>query len=222
MNIVKVGLVVDPVKPRRYDSPARRRQAEATRRAVLRAARDLFTAQGYADTSVTEVARRAGVSVDTVYASVGRKPQLLLAVHDMILASADEPLPSAERDYVRQIQQATTAEDKIRRYADALAELLPRTVPLDLALREAGTTDRECRDLRESISRRRRANMRLFAGDLRSTGRLRPDLTDDQVADVVWSMNSPEFFQLLADAGYQPRQYADLVADIWGRTLLAP
>ena len=171
---------------------------------------------------MTEVARRAGVSVDTVYASVGRKPQLLLAVHDMILASADEPLPSAERDYVRQIQQATTAEDKIRRYADALAELLPRTVPLDLALREAGTTDRECRDLRESISRRRRANMRLFAGDLRSTGRLRPDLTDDQVADVVWSMNSPEFFQLLADAGYQPRQYADLVADIWGRTLLAP
>lgn len=189
---------------------------------MLRAARDLFTAQGYADTSVADVARTARVSVDTVYASVGRKPQLLLAVHDMILASADEPLPAVERDYVRRIQEATTVEDKIRRYADALAELLPRTVPLDLALREAGTSDRECRELRESISRRRRANMRLFAADLRSTGQVRPDLDDDQVADVVWSMNSAEFFQLLADAGYRPHQYADLVADIWGRMLLTP
>jgi AcrR family transcriptional regulator len=217
-----LGRVTDAVKTRRYDSPARREQAESTRRAVLRAARSLFTTRGYAVTSVADVARRAKVSVDTVYASVGRKPELLLAVHDMLLGSADEPVLAEERDYVRRIRAATTAEEKIHLYAAALAGLLPRTVPLDRALREAGAREPVCRRLRESIAGRRRANMRLFAADLRATGRLRPDLTDEQAADLVWSMNSPEYFELLADAGRSPQQYAELVADVWTRTLLTP
>lgn len=212
--------MADPVKTRRYDSPARREQAEATRRSVLRASRALFTSRGYAETSVADIARRAKVSVDTVYTSVGRKPQLLLAVHDMLLGSADQPVPAEERDYVRRIRAAGTAEDKIRLYADALASLLPRIVPLNLALRAAGAREPQCRELREAISRRRRANMLLFAADLRDTGQVRPDLTDEQVADLAWSMNSPEYFQLLTDAGYTPEEYASLVADTWIRTLL--
>lgn len=212
--------MADPVKTRRYDSPTRREQAAGTRRSVLRAAQALFVQRGYAETSVVDVARRAKVSVDTVYTSVGRKPQLLLAVHDMILGSTDEPVPAEERDYVRRIREATTAEDKIRRYAEALAALLPRIARLHLALREAGVREPECRELRASISRRRRANMLLFAADLRTTGRLRPDRSDEQVADLVWSMNAPEYYQLLTDAGYTPADYANLVADTWTRTLL--
>ena len=153
---------------------------------------------------------------------MGRKPQLLLAVHDMILGSSEEPLPAEERDYVRRLRETPTAEEKIRLYAEALADLLPRTVPLNLALREAGTREPECRELRESISRRRRANMGLLAAELRGTGRLRPDLSDEQAADLVWSMNSPEYFQLLTDAGYTPERYASLVADVWTSTLLTP
>ncbi|HYO17478.1 MAG TPA: helix-turn-helix domain-containing protein [Dermatophilaceae bacterium] len=210
------------VKTRRYDSRLRRRQAEETRQAVLRAARALFTTRGYAETSVADVARLARVSVDTVYTSVGRKPQLLLAVHDMILGSSDEPVPAEERDYVRQIREAANAEDKIRLYAQALADLLPRTVPLNEALAEATRSEPACRELRESITGRRRGNMQLLAADLRRTGQLRGELTDEQVADLLWSMNSPEYFRLLADAGYTPKQYAHLVADVWTRTLLTP
>ena len=69
-----------PVRTRSYRSPRRQEQAAATRRSVLRAARDLFTRDGYATTTVTAVATAAGVSLDTVYASVGRKPELLLEV----------------------------------------------------------------------------------------------------------------------------------------------
>ena len=187
---------------------------------MLGAAKDLFTTRGYAETSVADVARRARVSVDTVYACVGRKPQLLLAVHDMILGSSDEPVAAGERGYVRRIREAATAEEKIRLYAAALADFLPHTVPLDLALRQAGSREPACRELRESISRRRRANMRLLAAELRTTGMVRPDVTDEQAADLLWSLNSPEYYQLLTDAGYTSRQYADLVTDTWTRTLL--
>ena len=60
-----------------------------------------------------------------------------------------------------------------------------------------------------------------FAADLRATGELRDDLTDRQVADLVWSMNSAEYFGLLAARGLTPQEYAEHVADVWCRTLLA-
>ena len=147
---------------------------------MLRAAQELFTARGYAATSVTEIARAAGVSVDTLYQTVGRKPQL--AVHDMELAGGEAPAEAEQRDYVKQIRAAPTAVAKITAYTEALARLLPRTVPLLDSLRAAGEKDPACREVYQAVRERRAANMRLFAADLRSTGELRDDLDDDTVA----------------------------------------
>ena len=188
---------------------------------MLRAARELFTRHGYQDTAVAEVAARAGVSVDTVYASVGRKPQLLLAVHDMELGSSEQPIPAEQRDYVRAMRETAGARAKITVYAEAMGRLLPRTVPLADALRVAGATDPECRKVWEELDDRRSRNMRLFAADLRATGEVRDDLTDDEVADLVWSMNSPQYYLLITGHGRSPEEYAELVADVWKRTLLA-
>ena len=209
------------VKPRKYDGSGRRAAAQQTRQLVLAAARQLFLTQGYEATSVAEIATLAGTSIDTVYASVGRKPQLLLAVHDMELARAAEPVTSTERDYVQRVRAAATARDKIRIYAESLAERLPQTVPLMEALHAAGTKDPECLAVYRSLSRRRAANMKLFAADLRATGEVRAELTDDELAVLVWSMNSPEYFRLLADAGYTPQAYAALLVDVWTRTIIA-
>lgn len=212
----------DPVNgPRRYRSPRREEQAAATRRAVLRAARDLFVKQGYPDTTVAEVARRATVSVDTLYASVGRKPQLLLAVHDMVLGSADEPVSAEQRDYVQAIRAATGARDKLTTYAEALGRLFPTTVPLAESLRVAAQSDAECRKVWEALNERRAANMLLFARDLRETGELRGDLTDEDVAHLVWTTNSPEFYLLTTARGRSPEHYVATITDLWTRTLLA-
>jgi AcrR family transcriptional regulator len=208
-----------PVKTRRYDSSARREQAADTRIRILRSAADLFTAKGYAGATVAEVARRAGVSVDTLYASVGRKPEMLLAVHDMVLGSG-APVPAEQRDYVKAIRETHGARAKIELYAQALGRLLPGAVPISEALRVAGATDEGCRTVRAGLDERRARNMRLFAADLRATGELREDLTDDDVGDLVWSMNSPEYYLLITGRGRSPEQYAALVADVWTRTLL--
>lgn len=209
-------------KIRAYDSPARRAAAERTRLRVLAEAHRLFTVQGYADTSVAQIARAARVSVDTLYTAVGRKPQLLLAVHDMTLASGPEPLPATKRDYVQAIRSAPTATAKIEIYAAALGALLPTTAPLMNALREAGSADPQCRAMWESISDRRAANMLLFAADLRGTREIRDDLTDQQIADLVWSMNSAEYYTLLASRGFSPEDFSRLLTEVWTRTLLRP
>jgi AcrR family transcriptional regulator len=215
-----LSAVPEQVNKRKYDTSRRRAAAEQTRAAVLQAARDLFTTRGYAGTSVAEIARAAGVSVDTLYETVGRKPQLLLAVHDMELAGGDAPVQAEQRDYVQQIRAEPTAVGKITIYTDALARLLPRTVPLLESLRAAGETDPGCRDVYQAVRERRAANMRLFAADLRSTGELRDDLDDGTVADLVWSMNAPEYYLLIRSRGRTAEQYAAMVRDIWIRTLL--
>lgn len=209
-----------PRKTRAYDAPARRAAAEDTRARILQAARELFTAGGYAQTVVSAIADRARVSLDTVYAAVGPKPRLLLAVIDMALADAPTPVLAEERDYVRDIRAAPTAAEKIQTYAAALGRRMPIVAPLLLALRDAGLSDPDCRAAWEQVTERRAANMLLFAADLRATGGLREDLSDQQVADLVWATNSPEFFALLAARGHTADSYARTLADLWTRNLL--
>lgn len=211
----------EPVKTRRYTSEVREEQAARTRRQVLGAARDLFAAQGFPGTTVAEIARRAEVSLDTVYASVGRKPDLLLAVIDMALGGSDEPVPAEQRGYVKAIRSARTAEQKIQAYADGLREVMPATAPLLSALREGALSDAGCARASKDLEDRRAANMRLFAADLRATGRLRQDLTDDEVADIVWSTNSVEYYSLLRSRGWSAERYAGHLRDLWTRVLLS-
>jgi AcrR family transcriptional regulator len=206
---------------RSYDASGRRAAAERRRLDILASARDLFTEGGYAATSVQAVAERAGVSLDTVYATVGRKPQLLLAVHDMALAEGPAPVPADERGYVRAVRAAPTAEAMIRTYAAAMARVLPHSVPIMRALREAGATEPECAAQHDAISERRATNMRRMVAELRATGELREDLSDDDAADLVWSLNSPEWYGLVTGRGRTPEQYAELLADVLLRTLLA-
>lgn len=207
---------------RRYSSAQRTAQAADTRRSVLVAARELFVERGYADVGVGEIAQRAGVNLDTVYRSVGRKPQLLLAVIDQILGSSDEPLPAEQRDYVIAVRAAVTAEAKLRTYADALASLMPRLAPLFAALRQAAASDAECASVDKELADRRARNMRLLAAELRATGRLRTDLDDDRVADLIWSTNAPQWYDLVASRGWSSEDYADALCDIWSRVLLEP
>lgn len=207
---------------RRYHSPRRAEQAAATRHAVLAAARDLFVDQGYAATTIADIARRARVAVDTVYATIGRKPALMRAVLEAAISGTDQAVPPEERDYVARVRAATGARDKIASYVAGLLDVQGRLAPVFLALRDAASTDPDSAALWTEITGRRARNMRDFAADLRSTGELRDDLTDDEVADIVWSMNGPEYWVLLVgDRGWSPERFGDLLVDTWTRTLLA-
>lgn len=169
---------------------------------------------------MAQIAERAQVSVDTIYTAIGRKPQVLLAVHDTELAGGRGGLRAEEREYVQRMRAVTTGAEKFAIYADALAELLPRTVPLLQALREAGRFDPECRMVFDVERERRAANMLRLVADVRTTGDLRDDLDDQTVADLFWSMNDPDYFLLLQSRHRTPQEFADLVRDIWTRTLL--
>jgi AcrR family transcriptional regulator len=226
MNKVTVRPMDEDVKTQRtskrgYHSPRRVEQAAATRRAVLLAARELFVSNGYSATTIADIADRARVSLDTIYATVGRKPALLRELVETAISGTDQAIPAEQRDYVTRIGTASTAVDKITIYAHAITAIQQRMAPVFLALRDAATTDPDCAALWAEIAQRRATNMRTFAADLRSTAELRDDLTDDQVADIIRSMNAAEYWDLLVrERAWTPDQFAAWLIDAWTRLLL--
>src|SRR4051812_18046574 len=89
-----------PVKSRSYDNSGREAAARATRRAVVAAAHDLFLEKGYGATTLNEVAKAAGVSVQTIYAQFGNKQAIVKQVLDEAIAGDDEPVPIVDRPEV--------------------------------------------------------------------------------------------------------------------------
>jgi AcrR family transcriptional regulator len=208
-------------KKRAYDSSGRKAQAEETRHAILKAARRIFLARGYAGTTMPAIAEEAGIALDTVFAAVGKKPALMRLLVETAISGQDEVVPAEQRDYVRAIRAAPDAATKLKIYAMALGGIQPRLAPIFAVLQAAAALEPDLKALWQEISRRRAANMRLLAEDLMATGQTRPDLSLSQIADIIWSMNAPEYFLLLVEQrGWTVEEFARWLADAWTRLLL--
>ncbi len=211
-------------KPKRsYDSSSRKAAAAETRQAVVRAARALFLENGYAGTTMPAVAKASGVALDTVYATVGKKPALFRLMIELALSGTDEVVAGEERDYVKAILAEPDARHKLGLYAEGLCHLQPRLAPLFVILRAAATLDEDLKRLWEEIADRRARNMLRFAADLAATGQMREGLSEERAADIIWSMNSPEFYLLLVDQrGWTPAEFSLWLAESWSALLLKP
>jgi AcrR family transcriptional regulator len=219
MNIAIMGRVPSPVK-RRYDATGRRETAARTRQAILDAALALFTARGYTATLMTEIAQRAGVALETVYASAGRKPALARLLIETAISGSSQAVPAEERDYVQAIRAAPDAQTKIAIYASAVRAIAGRLAPVLGILQQAASAEPELAVLWREIAERRAANMRRFVADLAAVAALRVDPGD--AADIVWATNAPELYQLLVgQRGWTPERYEHFLADTWRRLLLA-
>jgi AcrR family transcriptional regulator len=211
------------VTRRVYDSSSRRKAAETTRQSIIGAARRVFLEKGYVAATMPAIAQAAGVALDTVYATVGKKPSLFRLLVEMAISGSDRAVPAEERDYVRAIRAEADAARKLRIYAAALRSIQPRLAPLIRVLQGAAPLDPELNALWQGISERRAKNMRLLANDLAVTGRLRTGLSVARAADIIWSMNSPEFYLLLVEQrGWSPKEFERWLANAWIRLLLKP
>jgi AcrR family transcriptional regulator len=206
---------------RSYDSSARREAARATRQSILDAAQSVFLEKGYSAATMPAIAKAAGIALDTVYATVGKKAALFRLLVETAISGSDKAVPPEERDYVRSIRAEPDAAEKLRIYAGALRSIQSRLAPLFRVLQGAAPLDPELDVLWQSISQRRAENMRLLAKDLAATGGLRPGLTIATAADIIWSMNSPEFYLLLVEQrGWSAKEFEEWLGESWIRLLL--
>jgi AcrR family transcriptional regulator len=179
-----------------------------------------MVANGYRATKVTRIAREAGVNVDTLYALVGRKPEILRELIEFAISGTDQPLAPEERDYVQRIQAERDPARQLEIYAAAVRAIQIRMAPLLVALRDAASTEPEAQEVWQEISERRATNMRRLVAALGDAA-LRPGLSVDDAADVVWATASSELFVLLTEErGWTLDRYEQFLIDTWHRLLL--
>ena len=210
-----------PVKtPRTYDASGRRAVALARRRQVLDAARDLFLDDGFSATTVAAIARRAGVSAETVYKAFGGKRGLIEALYRQALLGSD-PVPAEHRSEV--LRRHRDPHDIIRGWSRLSMEVAPLVTSIHLLVRDASLVDRRLRSLLADLDDHRLARMTENARFLDEAGHLRPGVPARAAADLMWTVTSPELVELLVHRrGWSLEQYADFVEQSLAGALLRP
>lgn len=197
------------VKPRRpYDSPRRRAQADATRRDILAAAQRLFERQGYGGTTMAAIAAEAGVALKTVYLAFETKAGVLREVWNTRLRGADDDRPVAEQAWYREVMEESDPDRRLLLNARNSAQGKRRAAAIAEAIREAAPGDPEIGALWERIQTEYHANQRTIVEQLARRDELRPGLDVDRAADILWTINHPNTWQLLvAERDWTPEDY---------------
>jgi AcrR family transcriptional regulator len=181
----------------RYRSPRREDAAAATRDAILSRARDLFLTRGYAATTVPEIARAARVATQTVYASTGGKAAMFAellqpAINDQTAAEAMTAARQAsDPDRVMELC-ATAARSGQERYWDIVYGLMRRPPEDELAQQAVANVAAKCM-----------AALTVIAQRLDELGALKPGVTPDRGADMLWFYFGPNaWYSLVGDRGW--------------------
>lgn len=207
--------------PRRYDSTRRRQQAQHNRNAVLAAARQRFLAQGYAATTIAEIARDAAVSVETVYKAFATKAGVLKALFDVSVAGDDEPIPMVQREVIQNVGDEPDAARKLEMYAEHLAAMMPGSAPVQLLARDGAASSPDAGEVWKQIRQETLAGMTMFASNLAKTGQLR--VSAREARDVLWTYHAPELYELLAlERGWSATRYGKFLAHALIDALIKP
>jgi AcrR family transcriptional regulator len=182
---------------RAYDSSGRRARAEANRVEIVRSAHELFIRNGFAGTTVADIARAADVSAPTVYAAFGTKAALLKACIDVALAGDDDAVPVIERPLSRWVYETDDARELLGRYAVMMGELAGRAAPIYDVLVRAADAEPDLADLLVDLERQRLRAASVVADAVASRGGLPPGRSIEEARDTIWVCNAPELFVTL-------------------------
>jgi len=209
------------VVKRSYDSSRRQEQARETRRTILRAAHQLFVEHGYARTTIAEIARSAGVSPETIYATYKNKATLLHRVWDVTIGGDDEAVVFHERPEIKAFRAEPDLGKRLTMNAAFFAGVARRMTPFLLALHGAAASEPAAAQMLAEIGRQRLAGMSVLASEAAKTGQLA--VSEDECRDLMWSTTDGMLWhRLVQERGWSDEQYAELIGRMWVAALVKP
>jgi AcrR family transcriptional regulator len=210
--------MAQPVK-RSYDTSRRRALSAQTRQRIIDAARERILEVGYRATTIAAIAAKAGVSVDTVYELVGRKPVLLREIIEQMRGPDHAGVD--DQEFVKAIREEPDAATKLVIYAGAVTRIQQRMAPIFLALNDAASTESEARVVWNQINQQRADNLRELAREVRDAGGLRAGLSIEEAADIIWATSSSAVYALLTlQRGWSTEAFEAWLVDSWRRLLI--
>lgn len=192
----------------------RTQQARATRRRIIESARELFLEQGYAATTVDQIAARSGVAVQTVYFHFGNKRTVLKEVMDVLAVGDDAPVPLLDRPWVRRVRDEPDARRALAIWLRTTRAIYGRVAPLLSVVRDAAGADPEMAEQWRTNQDQRHIAQHALAEILAEKQALRPGMTVTKAADVIFTLASPEVYLLLtAERDWSPARWQRWVTD---------
>jgi AcrR family transcriptional regulator len=212
--------MAEPVK-RQYDSTRRQEQARETRLRIVEAARELFVAKGYGRTTIADVARTAGVAVETVYAAFRNKPALLRQVWYVGFRGDEEDVRLLDRPEIRAVLAEPDLATRLRAHAEVITPVLRRITPLVIALRGAAASESAAAAMLAEIDERRLDAAEHYARAAADTGQLA--VSEKECRDVLAAtMDGALWQRLVAEAGWSDDRFAAWLGQLWISILVAP
>lgn len=215
-------LIMEEVKPKRaYRSAQRSKQAELTRTAVLDAAEKLFRELGWASTTIAAIARQAQVSVETVYARFGNKRTIAHELITRAIRGDQQDVPLMQQDRRAHVLQQSDGNQILEAFASDISQLLLRVAPILAVIRTAAETDPTMAELYRELHHSRRRNLGRVVEALKEKGTLRSGLDGDSAIDMLWSIVSPELWQVRTEQlGLSPEANRGWISATLQRLLL--
>jgi AcrR family transcriptional regulator len=205
---------------RAYSSPLRADQVRLGRERIAAASAELFPKHGYAATTIGAIAKQAGVSLQTVYNSVGGKPNLLALAYTWALHGATEPPVVFETDAFREMLASTDARDGLVRYSRIARSYSERAGGVaTVIMGERGTP--EVVKIARILERQRLRGCEELISMIDRLGGLRADLTPKAAAEFVWVAIAPEPADRLVNGrGWTWDEYEHWLEEYFIRMLL--
>ena len=206
-------MVKEQASRRAYNSPRRQQQAAATRRTILEAAERLFLQDGYPATTMDAIAAEAGVSLKTAYLPFSTKSGLLRALWDLRLKRDDADAPVVQHEWFREVMEEPDPVRKLQLNARNSAAAKTRIGGLFRVIRGAAEIDADCGTLWRLIQSDFYANQQVIVESIHRGGGLRRGLTVAAGTDILWTLNHPDAWMLLAgQRGWSPHAYETWLA----------
>jgi len=192
--------------PRAYRSELRTQQAQGTRRRIVEAAARLFAERGYQATTLTAIAREAGVSTETVK-TAAPKAELLIAAFEVTFAGEESAQSLTDTEVgagVLDVPDEALLDAVLTRIATANA----RGHALWTVLLGAAASDPVVDDALQAILARRAADYRRLVDELVARGYASSVTDPEATAAVLSFLLSPEGYQqLVVQSGWTPQRY---------------
>jgi AcrR family transcriptional regulator len=213
----------DSVSTRPYDTSRRAERTQASKRAVVEAAHELFLARGFADTTVDAISAASRVPIATVYRLFKTKTAILKQVIDTAVVGDDAPVPLGDRSVVKDAQAADDPKAMTAAWAHVARQVFDNTAALRLVLRVAAALDTEAAALQDSIEEQRRVGQARVARALADKGFLAPGLKEAEARDIVYALMSIDTYRILRlEQRWSGARYERWLANALYRLLVAP
>ena len=160
-------------------------------------------------TTIAAIAEEAQVSAKTVYTAFETKSGVLRALWHLLLRGDEDERPVGERGWFQEVLDEPDPAQQLRLNARNARRVKSRAGTMLGVIRSAAEVDADAAALWARIESDFHANQGAVVASIDAT-------------DVLWTLNHPDVWLLLAGRGWTPEEFEGWFADATRSELLGP